>query len=230
MANRYGGNSLAPFDSMNCSHGVGDAVEAVTANREEVKNKLGVATLLSAVQVHGDDIFVLHDPLESDLEVSGYDALITDKRGVGLVIQHADCQAIMMYDPVKQVIAAVHSGWRGNVADIAVKTVRRMVEDFGVAAEELQVYVSPSLGPCCAEFVNYKTELPESFTAFKDGRDHFDFWRITMSQLTAVGVVQKNIVLSGICTSCSPDYFSYRRACREADGITGRNCSVITLV
>ena len=58
MTSRHGGVSLAPFDSMNCSHGVGDTTAAVAANRERVKDTLGVTALLSAIQVHGDDIVV----------------------------------------------------------------------------------------------------------------------------------------------------------------------------
>ena len=145
------------------------------------------------------------------------------------MIQQADCQAVLLFDPVRNVAAAVHCGWRGSVANILEKVVYRMISGFGVSPEELLVAISPSLGPCCAEFVNYKKELPVAFRSFKVQEDYFDFWRISKHQLVSAGVIEENITVTGSCTCCSKDYFSYRRSSRISDGVTGRNCSVIVM-
>lgn len=229
LFDRHGGVSKGVYESLNVGFSVGDDAGSVQANRRLVKEQLGVKVLLSARQVHGEDIYLLANPAEEDIEVDGFDALITREPNVGLVIQHADCQAVLLYDPVREAIGTIHSGWRGSVANLVGKTVARMNREFGTDPANLQAVISPSLGPCCAEFVNYAHELPVEFHRFMDERRHFDFWRISRMQLLACGLREDGITLPTVCTSCSPDYFSYRRACRESGGVTGRNCSVITL-
>lgn len=167
---------------------------------------------------------------DEDIEVDGYDAFITRQPGVGLVIQHADCQAVLLYDRGQAAIGAIHSGWRGSVANIIGTTIAAMTTAFGTNPRDIEAVISPSLGPCCAEFVNYAMELPVAFHAHMDDARHFNFWEISRQQLLAFGVPGRSITLPEVCTSCSADYFSYRRACRENDGVTGRNCSAIALV
>jgi hypothetical protein len=229
LFDRHGGRSMQPFSSLNVGLSVGDSEAIVVENRQLVKERMGVSRLLSGRQVHGEEIFCLESALERDQEVDGFDALITRQRNVGLVIQHADCQAVLLYDPKREAIGAVHSGWRGSVVNLPAKTITAMVRSFGSDPRHLQAVISPSLGPCCAEFVNYQLELPMSFQDFMVGNSHFDFWRITRHQLMECGLAEDAITLPATCTSCSTDYFSYRRACREGNGTTGRNCSVIAL-
>ena len=226
---RHHGVSSAPFASLNGSFSVGDLTERVLSNRERMKRTLGITRLVSARQVHGEQIHRIEGIPEKDEERDGVDALMTDRRGVGLMIQHADCQAILLHDPVQSVIAAVHCGWRGSVIGIIEKTVRQMSSCYGSRPEDITAGISPSLGPCCAEFINHREELPGSFLAFQTRSTYFDFWQISRWQLLAAGLQAENISLAAICTSCSPDFFSYRRAVRQSNGITGRNCSIIAL-
>lgn len=228
MFNRHGGRSVAPFFSLNLSYGVGDAPGNVTGNRECIKKILCIDHLLSANQIHEDRIYCGAE-ITSDKEVDGYDALITKQRGVGLLIQQADCQAILIYDPIHQTIAAIHCGWRGSVANIIGSTIMEMQRRHHVDPVSLQVAISPSLGPCCGEFVNYKKELPEQLHRFQASPAHFNFWDISVFQLVEAGVLFENIDTARICTACDPNYFSYRRAQKKGGGTTGRNGSVICL-
>lgn len=228
MFNRDGGCSPPPFASLNLSYGVGDQPAHVAANRHKVKLAIGVEILVSAGQVHGDQIFRADD-LEGDLEVQGYDALMTDRPGTGLLIQQADCQAVLLHDPQRKAIAAIHCGWRGNVCNIIATTVARMHEEYRSEPSALRALISPSLGPCCAEFKNFRTEFPPGLHCFQVRPNHFDLWRLSAAQLTAAGVLPANIETMGICTVCSPAYFSYRRSKREGEPTTGRNGSVILL-
>mgnify|MGYP000017658723 CR=1 FL=1 len=229
LFSRHGGVSAEPFGSLNVGRAVGDATASVARNRELVKAHMGADHLLSARQVHGENICHLEQPLTEDMEVDGCDALITNQRNVGLMIQHADCQAVLLYDPENGAIGAVHSGWRGSVANLIGKTVQAMTEAFTSDPAAMRAVISPSLGPCCAEFVNYRQELPEQFQHYMDEQLRFDFWQISRRQLLDQGLIDSAIILPTECTSCSADYFSYRRACRENNGVTGRNCSVIAL-
>jgi YfiH family protein len=229
MFDRQGGVSTGIFTSLNVGAYVGDEEEAVQENRRRVRESLGIPFLLSAKQVHGTGIYCLNKPLIENTEIDGVDALITDLSDVGLMIQQADCQAVLLFDPVKAVIAAIHCGWRGSVQGILAKVIANMVENYGTVQADLQAVISPSLGPCCAEFVNYRRELPAEFHQFMVRDNYFDFWQISRFQLITAGVSGKNIETTSTCTCCSDNYFSYRRASRLSGGVTGRNCSVISL-
>lgn len=221
---RLGGVSVPPFDSLNVSLNVGDHGDRVACNRARVKETFGLKCLLSARQVHGDRILSIVLPRTEDHEYDGYDALITNQPGVGLMIQQADCQAVVLYDPVARVVANIHAGWRGSVANIVKRTVQRLQDDFGSEPSRVMAAISPSLGPCCAQFVNYASELPLAFQPFQVRAAYFDFWAITRHQLQEAGVVPTHIRTIGICTRCDPNYFSYRR-----DGQTGRMATVVAL-
>lgn len=227
---RHGGISVLPYESNNVSFGVGDQESSVRQNRERIKESLGIPYLLSAHQVHGERVYSTAGRIvDKDEEVEGCDALITSQDGVGLMIQQADCQAVLLYDPVKRVIGAIHCGWRGSVLGIVGKTIEEMTRDFKCQPKDIVAAVSPSLGPCCAEFINYRKELPESFCDFQVKEFYFDFWKITRKQLVDAGVKSEAIVAMEICTSCSREYFSYRRSQREGLQATGRNCSIIVI-
>jgi YfiH family protein len=228
MFTRLGGVASPPFASLNLSFGVGDSPERVFENRRLIKQCLGLEYLVSANQVHGDQVIIAEDILQ-DIEFTGFDSLITSQRGVGLLIQQADCQAVLLHDSVQQVIAAVHSGWRGSTLDITGRTVSMMEKQYGVQPADLRAVISPSLGPCCAQFTNYRLELPKSFHSMQVKPGYFDFWEITRNQLIEAGLCGENIETAEICTMCSSDFFSYRRAVQQRNGITGRNGSVISL-
>lgn len=228
MFNRMNGVSPPPYVSLNLSYGVGDDPAHVAANRRKIKRLLGVQVLASAKQKHGDRIYRV-EALTGDTEVEGYDALITDRPGIGLLVQQADCQAILLHDPRRQVIAAVHCGWRGSTLNIIGTTIDRMREEYRTRPTDIRAVISPSLGPCCAEFINFRKELPAELYSFRTGSNHFDFWRISTAQLTAAGVPAENIDTVGLCTSCHDAYFSYRRSRRLGALATGRQGSVILL-
>ncbi len=229
MFNRLDGVSTGFYASLNVGNHVGDDEEAVQKNRRRVRESAEVPRLLSAKQVHGAEVFCLTEPLAEDKEVEGFDALVTDLSGVGLMIQQADCQAVLLFDPEQEVIAAVHCGWRGNVQGILSRVIEVMAIKYDTVPADLQAIISPSLGPCCGQFVNYRQELPAEFQRFMVKDNYFDFWQITRHQLTNAGMSDQRIQAAEICTCCSDDYFSYRRASRMSGGQTGRNCSVIAL-
>lgn len=218
IASRRGGGSLAPFDGMNLSHGVGDDAQAVTANRRRLSELTGGGIHLYTRQNHGASIRVVTGAIRKRGQTirtasAPADALITDVPGMRLLIQTADCQAVMVYDPQKRVVANIHCGWRGSVANIIGKTVGRMVEAFGCDPGQMTAAIGPSLGPCCAEFVNYEKEIARQLWPFRVGAHHFDFWRISRHQLVMAGLADARVLGAGICTRCNPHlFFSYRFA------------------
>jgi YfiH family protein len=138
------------------------------------------------------------------------DAFITNQKNIPLLIKVADCQAILLYDPILKCIGAVHSGWKGSVVNILGKAVKAMTKEFGTRPSDLKVWISPSLGPCCSEFTDPKSELPPFFAPFTQGKK-VDFWAASQKQLEEVGVPLENLQITGECTKDNPEiYPSYR--------------------
>jgi YfiH family protein len=206
---RTGGVSPVPFASLNVAEESGDAVENVRENTRRIQALLKVSHVVSARQCHGQEIYILKD---LKAPIPPCDALITPLQDTALLIKHADCQAGFFYDPVHEVIALVHAGWRGSIQQIYTKTIAALKNHFGSRPENLRVCISPSLGPAHAEFIHYRTELPPSFLPFRVGEHHFDFWALSAHELKEAGVMPHHIEIARQCTYAAPeDYFSYRR-------------------
>lgn len=217
---KAGGESQGPFASLNLG-GPGDNPEMVDQNREKVRLLLGGPELISGKQCHGKEVKAV--PLSEGEECDG---LMTRDRNQALMIKHADCQAAIFYDRLNKAIANVHCGWRGNVQNIYAQAIEQMRVKFGSKPENLLVSISPSLGPCCAEFINYKTELPIPFWDYQAKSLYFNLWEISRRQLLECGILSNHIEIACICTCCNAhDYFSYRR-----EKVTGRNATIVLLI
>jgi YfiH family protein len=223
---RHGGVSLGPYASLNLSFAVGDQPDRVSENRRRVLKALGLTDLASANQVHGLQESVLRSGNPSpEQEIPEVDILITRQSGLGLLIKQADCQALMLYDPERQVVANVHCGWRGQVANILAEAVLRLRENFGCRPETLWAGIGPGLGPCCAEFRNFRREFAANLWTYQVRPTFFDLWRLSRDQLLEAGLRPESIEIAGLCTRCRADeFYSYRR-----DGVTGRQGAVIAL-
>lgn len=223
VTTKAGGVSQGQYASLNLGLGCGDDPASVAGNLEILRQALGLERLVYCRQVHGTEIIAV-DGCESGL-VGEADGLATDQPGVGLLIKQADCQAIVLAAPERGVVANLHAGWRGNVAGMAKKGVEFLGRRYGVRPAEIWAAVSPSLGPCCAEFTNHANELGPDFLAYRIWGDNFDLWQATMDQLTAAGVPGEQIEVGAKCTRCGGQFFSYRR-----EGVTGRFGTVVGLV
>jgi polyphenol oxidase len=107
---------------------------------------------LSVKQVHGTEALVVDRVLaQTDRFVGGWDALVTDQPGITVAVRTADCVPILMHDPQRRVVAAVHAGWRGAVAGIVPKTLALLRSRFGSRLEHVRISIGPSAGVCCYE-------------------------------------------------------------------------------
>lgn len=226
---RHGGNSQGVFSSLNLSFSVGDDPQKVIRNREQLFKTLEIKQLHSLNQVHGKETVEILDnpPPDSHLspEYRSGDILITRLPKQGLLIKQADCQSVLLYDPDHQAIANIHCGWRGNVSNVLAEAVKRMRACYGSLPSSLLAGIGPSLGPCCAQFINYRKEFPAKYWTYQTRPYYFDLWRLSRDQLMAAGVLEDRIEIAGICTSCrTNDFFSYRK-----EKNTGRFATVIAL-
>ncbi|MEW5949340.1 MAG: peptidoglycan editing factor PgeF [Thermodesulfobacteriota bacterium] len=222
---RRGGVSPIPFDSLNVSYHTEDDTKLVDKNRETIAAIIGAAHLVSAHQVHKNGVEIIDRLPEGADELQGVDALLTHLPDVALMIKQADCQAIILYDSRRKAIGNVHCGWRGNALDIIGRTVQTMSEAFGSRPQDILACISPSLGPCCAEFKNFREEFPPTLWRYEVKPYHFDLWAVSRAQLLSAGILPEHIEMAGICTKCHrEEFFSYR-----GEKITGRSGTVVAL-
>lgn len=180
-----------------------------------------VRGVVSVTQVHGTDALVLDHPVRGgETFAGGWDALLTNQAGVVLTIRTADCLPMLVHDPVRHVVAALHVGWRGAVAGIVPKTLSLLRQRFGSTPESLQIGIGPSVGPCCYEVD--EPVLSRLRAGFRDWRSvveetgpnkaMLDLHALVRRQAQAAGVDGDRIQSVRVCTACHPDlFYSYRR-------------------
>lgn len=227
---RLGGESSGDLHGFNLSFSVGDRAKRVAGNRRRVREMLELPGLTSLRQVHGIEAVVISDGQGQDTtgcpETESGDILLTNQPGLGLMIKQADCQSVILYDPEHRALTNLHCGWRGNVQGVIGEGIRKMQVVYGSDPAGLLAAVGPSLGPCCAEFIHYRKELPEEAWKYQVRPLYFDLWRWSGDQLQAAGVREENIAVAGICTAChTEEFYSYRK-----EKVTGRFGTVVGLV
>jgi YfiH family protein len=132
----------------------------------------------------------------------------------------ADCVPILISDPSKGVIGAVHAGWKGTLEGIAQKTVEALQGLFGCSPEDLVVGIGPSIGPCCyevgPEIVSraeevFRTNKDPVIRGAADNKSYLDLCKANLLQLTKAGIPEQNIELAGVCTGHHRNrFYSYR--------------------
>jgi len=180
--------------------------------------------LVTTTQIHGNKILEIKQftPKESLFA----DALSTSVNGLPLGIKHADCQAAIFYDPIHKTVANVHAGWRGMTENIYYQTIQHMHTLYNSNPADLLVGISPSLEPQQAEFLNYKTELPQDFWPYRISEFHFNLWAIARMQLEKAGVLPQHIECAQLGTyENSKDFHSYRR-----DKTTKRHLTFVAIL
>jgi YfiH family protein len=224
---RQAADQQGKSEEFNLGMGCGTPEDQVWSNRQRMLDAFGKDHVaIYARQVHGTQVGIWNSKPASAAVIRLHgDALVTQQAASALVILTADCQSVIVIDPVKRVAANIHSGWRGSIGNIIGRTIQAMVTEFACRPQDLVCGIGPSLGPCCAEFINYRQEIPRSFWRYRHPGNYFDFWQISMDQLAAAGVRRRNISVAGICTKCNQHlFFSYR-----GDSKTGRFAAVVGL-
>jgi len=180
--------------------------------------------LATLKQIHSDCVVLVDSP---GPQGEG-DALISNKRNINLAIRTADCLPILIADPHRRSVAAIHAGWRGVVSQIVPKTVDALGRQFDSNPEDLVIAIGPSIGSCCYEVgpevaIQFASFFPELDLT---SRTKVDLAETICRQLGQKGVSRGQIYLSDRCTFCDRGLFdSYRRDKHEA----GRMTTVIGL-
>ena len=235
---RQGGVSVGSFASLNVSAREGDSEDQVQRNFERIAAAFGISVsqFLLIDQVHRDGVWGIDGPLllDTGFPPPSFDAVVTDRPGMALCIKTADCVPVFLIDSVRHVISAVHAGWKGTALHIVEKSVKEMVQRFGVRPSDLFAFLGPSIGPCCYEVdtdvYQAMSRHPEREAFFRSGRQT-NRWMLDLPlanrfQLIYAGLHPERIRMAGLCTACHPElFFSYR----AQGGCTGRQLNFIMI-
>jgi YfiH family protein len=180
-----------------------------------VRERFGIeATLSTCVQAHGKRVVRVQRGTQWR-ECDTCDALFSSESGTALGIKIADCLPVTIADIDRGVIANIHCGWRGAVQKIAAAAI----EASGVATDNAQAWLGPSIRGCCfevgEEVVDQFRALyaeAELFVDRGEAKPHIDLPGLTTALLVEHGFAPGNIHDSGLCTRCDDSIFhSYRR-------------------
>ena len=223
FSTRQGGVSEGPFRSLNLARTIGDDPAHVAENTRRFVAELGDPPLFEVSQVHGREVVEAHDQSVDEVRAVEADALITRVPGQAVAVRTADCVPILLADPETGAVAAVHAGWRGVEARIALAAIERLGAPGALLA---------AIGPHIrVDAFEVSDEVAARIAAVahgepvveaRDPRPPVDLARAVMAQLRDAGVATIDDV--GGCTHAeAARFFSHRRDAGE----TGRHLSAI---
>lgn len=240
-------NNILSFEKLN-EYGIKNAFigkpydfSKANANfRSDIVNILDVDInkIYQCTQTHSDNVVIVNkdDDINSD-KFNNVDGLITNVKGTTLLIKTADCQGIFLYDPIKQVIGNIHSGWVGTTKKIIIKAINIMVNNFGCNKEDIMCFFNPSINKCHFEIEDdaldiFKNVFGSKINSFldigkiKDNKQKYylDLVGLNKQILLDYDINNNNIYIQDICTYCDNNYHSYRKT-----KTTLRNGCIISL-
>ena len=175
--------------------------------------KLNLETYCELKQVHSDIIIIVDDNYRNN---TMGDAMITTKKNIPLVIKIADCIPVLLYDKEKEIMALVHSGWKGTLNNITAKTITKMLDLYHSNPDNIMVYLYPSIRKCHFEVEDdvyklFKAKITniDKYTDKKGNKYYIDLQKIVIDSIKELGI--NNIEDANICTYCHHDeFYSYR--------------------
>jgi len=179
--------------------------------------------IIKANQAHTDNVVSI-DEINTNNTIDTKilsDGLITNKRGIVLATTNADCILLLFFDPVKKVVANTHSGWKGTLQEISIKTLEKMINIYGCNPKDIIVCICPSIRECHFEVGEDVKEMfykqfkklgnTDEFIFNRHGKWYVDTVYINKMLLKGMGVLEDNIEDSGICSVCNSNIIhSYR--------------------
>ena len=189
--------------------------------------ELGDRNLISGYQTHSKNIQVIKEI--DKIYFENTDGFITNRKDVVIFTKYADCLPVYIYDPLKEVIGLVHSGWRGTLQEITLEAIKLMEKNYGT--DRKNVYFAFGIGigqenyEVGQEFKDLFSEkfsfdiVTESFME-KNGKLYFDNQKFNYLNLIVNGVEKSKIITNEYCTFRDKRFQSFRRD-KENSGRAG---------
>ena len=231
--NRLGGYSNGIYKSLNCGVGSDDNKKNIKKNIKKVCNKIkcNKNNLVLLNQIHSNKVYSLNKISKKKLKG---DALITCKRNLALGILTADCAPIFIFDPYKNIIAAIHAGWKGAYKKIIYKTINKFKKKGSHVKDLISV-----IGPCISK---YRYEVKKNFLKkflnqnqrnirffiFNKNKIFFSLNDYIKNQLKESGINRIEIINKDTYLKKN-NFFSARRSLKKNNYDYGRNISIIMI-
>ena len=211
---RIYGHSVAPFDSLNVADYVGDDSSCVQQNINQVAHYLGAEEIAVMNAEHGSRVTVVSHGGKCDPA----DVIVTQVPGLALLALAADCVPVALVDSEASVVAVVHIGWKGLMANV-IDSALSAVKDSGGVLDRTSAVIGPSI---CGKCYEVSADLARHITAVHPAaavdERHVDLAQAVQSAFADNGVQVQRI--AG-CTYESEELFSYRRAQGQPTGRGG---------
>ncbi len=231
--NKKNGFSKGIYNGLNCGLGSNDTKANVNKNLIKVckKIKCKKKNLILLKQIHSNSVhFVSKKPKKKFIG----DALVTNKKEVALGILTADCAPIFIYDPINNLISAIHAGWKGAYKKIIPNTIKKLKKK-GSKVKNLIAVVGPCIGKKNYEvkkdfvkkFINQNI-LNKKFFIQKNNKIFFSLNDYIRNDLIKMGVENIEIIKKDTYLNKN-NFFSARRSLKNKLNDYGRNISIIMI-
>ena len=234
--NRFGGKSNGIYKSLNCGPGSRDKKNNVKRNLEIVKNKIDrkAKKVFLLHQIHSNKFIFINNKFKYKKKRVKADAIITNQNKLPIAVLTADCVPLLIYDKKRNMIAAIHAGWKGAFKGIIKKVINFMLKN-GCKKND----IIAALGPCIKQNnYNVKEDFQKKFIKkdkknkifFKKKKNmiYFDLPNFVISQLKSIKIT--NIDSINIDTfDKKNNFFSARRSLGLKHDDYGRNISIIMI-
>ena len=231
--NSKGGFSKGIYESLNCGIGSKDLKKNVVRNLEKVAKQINTTkqNIILLNQVHSNKVINVRDIFK--IRRIG-DGLITNRKKLALGILTADCAPILIFDPKKKIIAALHAGWKGAFKDIIVKTINKLNQK-GSKSKDLIAVVGP-----CISIKNYEVKKDFLNKFLQKSKKNIKFFKLynkkiffslnsyIKSQLINMKVKKIEIIHKNTFPKKN-NFFSSRRSIKNKFNDYGRNISIIMI-
>ena len=233
--NRRGGTSKGLYKSLNCGLGSHDKKINVINNLKIVCKKIGVTykKLVLLNQMHSNKFYFVKKGHNFNKKIKA-DSLITNVKNIAIGVLTADCVPILIYDKDKDIISAIHAGWKGAYKGIINNTINFFIKNGSNVKSLIAI-----IGPCISE-KNYevkknfqdkfikKNVINKKFFKTTNNKTYFSLNKYIYSQLRNLGI--KNLeVINKDTFDAKNNFFSARRALKNKENDYGRNISIIMI-
>ena len=232
--NSNGGKSNGIYKSLNCGPGSNDKKNKVLKNLEIAKNKISkkAKKIFLVHQFHSNKFIFINKDFKIRKKIFKADAIITNQKKLPIAVLTADCVPLLVYDKKKNMIAAIHAGWKGAYKEIIKRVIMFMIKK-GCKKQNIIV----AIGPCIKQKsyvvredfrIKFIKKNKKNKIFFKKKKDaiYFDLSNFVKSQLKSIKIT--NIDTINIDTfDKKNNFFSARRSLRLKHDDYGRNISII---
>lgn len=187
--------------------------------------------LVYSNQLHTDKVESIEEVIDFEKEKLNVDGLCTNAKGVTISTVNADCILLIFYDPIKNVIGNVHSGWKGTLQRISIKTVQKMMQEYGCDPKDIICCINPSIRKCHFEVeAEVKEKFEKEFIDIENINEiiaetipnqkwNIDTVLINKILLQRIGLLEENIIDSGLCSVCNKEQIHSFRVEKEGYGV-----------